>query len=32
MIGVLTLSMVDLGFDAQSGQTKGYKIGMLVLH
>ena len=28
MVGVLTSSVVDHGFDSRSGQTKDYKIGI----
>ena len=28
MVGVLTSSVVDRGFDSRSGQTKDYKIGI----
>ena len=31
MVSVFTLNVIDHGFESQSGQTKGYNIGMYYL-
>jgi hypothetical protein len=31
MVGVVALCAVDRGFEPQSGQTKDYKIGIILL-